>query len=156
MTVLESFCANVEAELGHTPLVEAAQMAAFVLLDDEPIQLEGFGDFMKSLGRKAGKAAAIGALAFNAANANAAPVAKNHGPNPNLAGHKQSAKVCNAMVRNLWSNPQYRELETKYLQEELDKQQKQVDAGKRARVNEQIAYTNAQTRAMNEIACSTN
>ena len=156
MTLLESFCTNIEAELGHTPLVEAAQMAAFVLLNDEPIQLEGFGDFMKSLGRKAGKAAAIGALAFNVANANAAPVKKNHGPNPNLASHKQSTKVCNTMVRNLWNNPQYQELETKYLQEELDRQQKQVDAGKRASVDEQRAYTKAQMRAMNEIACSTN
>lgn len=156
MTLLESFCTNIEAELGHTPLVEAAQMAAFVLLNDEPIQLEGFGDFMKSLGRKAGKAAAIGALAFNVANANAAPVKKNHGPNPNLASHKQSTKVCNTMVHNLWNNPQYQELETKYLQEELDRQQKQVEAGKRASVDEQRAYTKAQMRAMNEIACSTN
>lgn len=156
MTLLESFCTNIEGELGHTPLVEAAQMAAFVLLNDEPVQLEGFGDFMKSLGRKAGKAAAIGALAFNATNANAAPVNKNHGPNPNLASHNQSTKVCNTMIRNLWNNPQYQELETKYLQEELDRQQKQVDAGKRARVDEQRAYTKAQMRAMNEIACSTN
>lgn len=156
MTLLESFCANIETELGHTPLVEAAQMAAFALLNDEPIQLEGFGDFMKSLGRKVGKAAAIGALAFNAANANAAPVKKNHGPNPNLTSHKQSTQVCNTTVRNLWNNPQYQDLETKYLQEELDKQQKEVEAGKRARVNEQRAYTNAQMRAMNEIACSTN
>ena len=156
MTLLESFCTNIEAELGHTPLVEAAQMAAFVLLNDEPVQLEGFGDFMKGLGRKAGKAAAIGALAFNVANANAAPVKKNHGPNPNLASHKQSTKVCNTMVRNLWNNPQYQDLETKYLQEELDKQQKLVDAGKRARVDEQRAYTDAQMRAMNEIACSAN
>ena len=149
MTLLESFCANIETELGHTPLVEAAQMAAFALLNDEPIQLEGFGDFMKSLGRKVGKAAAIGALAFNAANAN-------HGPNPNLASHKQSTQVCNTTVRNLWNNPRYQDLETKYLQEELDKQQKEVEVGKRARVNEQRAYTNAQMRAMNEIACSTN
>lgn len=156
MTLIESFCTNIEAELGHTPLVEAAQMAAFVLLNDEPIQLEGFGDFMKGLARKAGKAAAIGALAFNAANANAAPAKKNHGPNPNPGGHKQSTKVCNTMVRNLWNNPRYQELETKYLQEELDKQQKQVESGKRARVNEQRAYTDAQMRAMNEIACSTN
>lgn len=156
MTLLEFFCANIESELGHTPLVEAAQMAAFVLLNEEPIQLEGFGDFMKGLGRKVGKAAAIGALAFNAANANAAPVKKNHGSNPNLASHKQSTQVCNTTVRNLWNNPQYQDLETKYLQEELDKQQKEVEAGKRARVNEQRAYTNAQMRAMNEIACSTN
>ncbi len=156
MTLLESFCANIESELGHTPLVEAAQMAAFVLLNDEPIQLEGFGDFMKSLGRKVGKAAAIGALAFNAANANAAPVKKNHGPNPNLASHKQSTQVCNTTVRNLWNNPQYQDLETKYLEEELEKQKKQVAEGKRARIDEQRAYTAAQMRATNEIACSAN
>lgn len=81
---------------------------------------------------------------------------KNAGPNPKLASHKQSTQVCNTMVRNLWNNPQYQELETKYLQEELDKQQKQVEEGKRARVNEQRAYTDAQMRAMHEIACSTN
>lgn len=156
MTLLESFCTNIETELGHTPLVEAAQMAAFVLLNDEPIQLEGFGDFMKGLGRKVGKAAAIGALAFNAANANAAPVNKHQASNPNLANHKQTTKVCSATVRNAWSNPLYQDLETKYLQEELDKQQKEVEAGKRDRVNEQKAYTRAQSRAMNEIACSAN
>lgn len=156
MNLLESFCANIETELGHTPLVEAAQMAAFVLLNDEPIQLEGFGDFMRDLTRKAGKAAAIGALAFNAANANAAPVKKNHGPNPNLASHKQSTKVCSATVRNAWSNPLYQELETKYLQEEIDKQKQRVEAGKQASVDEQLAYQKAQIRAMNEIACSAN
>jgi hypothetical protein len=156
MTLLESFCANIEDELGHTPLVEAAQMAAFVLLNDEPIQLEGFGDFMKSLGRKVGKAAAIGALAFNAANANAAPVNKHQASNPNLANHKQTTKVCSATVRNAWSNPLYQDLETKYLQEEIDKQKQRVEAGKQARVDEQRAYRKAQMRAMNDIACAAN
>ena len=31
MTLLESFCTNIEAELGHTPLVEAAQMVLVMM-----------------------------------------------------------------------------------------------------------------------------
>lgn len=156
MTILETFCTNIETELGHIPLVEAAQKAAFVLLNDEHVQLEGFGDFANGIGRKIGNAAITGALVLSAANANAAPVNKQQTISTNSTNHKQTTNVCSSTVRNAWNNPLYQEIEMKYLQEELDKQQKQVDAGKRSTVNEQMAYDNAQMRAMSEIGCTTN
>lgn len=152
-TLLESFCASIEAELGHTPLVEAAQMAATVLFAEDP-QLEGIGDTIKGFGKKLGKAAAIGALAFGAANANAAPVQKHSAGHPHLVKHKQTTKVCNATVRNAWNNPKYQELYEQYLQADLARQQKLVDEGKRPYVDEDLALNRAKTQALNAVACA--
>lgn len=152
-SLIESFCTNIERELGSTPLVEAAKMAATVLFEDEP-QFEGLVDNLKGVGKKLGKAAAIGALAFNAANANAAPVQKHHAAHPNLAKHKQTTKVCNATVRNAWNNPKYQELYDQYLKADLEKQQKLVDAGKRPYVDEQRALDNAHDMAVHTLACA--
>ena len=56
-------------------------------------------------------------------------------------------------MKNAWNNPKYQELEEKYLQEELQRQQDLVKQGKRKSVDEQGAYEKAQSRAMYELAC---
>ena len=128
-------------------------MAATVLFAEDP-QLEGIGDTIKGFGKKLGKAAAIGALAFGAANANAAPVQKHSAGHPHLAKHKQTTKVCNSTVRNAWNNPKYQELYDQYLKADIDRQQKLVDAGKRPYVDEQRAMDTAQSNALNALACA--
>ena len=64
MSFSKSFFAGIESELGHTPLVEVVE---------PPAQMEGIGDDIAGIGKKVDKAAAIGALAFGAANAANAP-----------------------------------------------------------------------------------
>lgn len=59
MSFSKSFFAGIESELGHTPLVEVVEL---------PAQMEGIGDDIAGIGKKLGKAAAIGALALSAAN----------------------------------------------------------------------------------------
>ena len=152
MSILESFYLEIETELGHTPLVEAVEAAASVIFDEPPAQMEGIGDAIAGIGKKLGKAAAIGALAFGAANAANAPGAHNDMGNAGAGGN--GGKACVAQMHDLWNSPQYQELETKYLQQELDLQQKQVDSGKRSYVDEQRAYEKAQHRATHDVACS--
>ena len=60
MSFSKSFFAEIESELGHTPIVEVVE---------PPAQMEGIGDAIAGIGKKLGKDAAIGALAFGAANA---------------------------------------------------------------------------------------
>ena len=66
MSFSKAFFAGIESELGHTPLVEVVE---------PPAQMEGIGDDIAGIGKKLGKAAAIGALAFGSTNAANAPVA---------------------------------------------------------------------------------
>jgi len=40
MTLLESFCTNIESELGRTPFVEAVEAAAVIIFDGHP-EMEG-------------------------------------------------------------------------------------------------------------------
>lgn len=70
MSFSKSFFAGIESELGHTPLVEVVEAAASVIFDGPPAQMEGIGDAIAGIGKKV---AAIGALAFGAANAANAP-----------------------------------------------------------------------------------
>lgn len=79
-----------------------------------------------------------------------------HGDINHKAAHSvqpRNTKACSVTVKNLWDNPKYQELEDKYLQEELQRQQDLVKQGKRKSVDEQGAYEKAQSRAMYELAC---
>lgn len=83
-----------------------------------------------------------------------------HGTINHKAAHNvqpRNAKACSVTVKNLWDNPKYQELEDRYLQEEMRKEQERVDElrkqGKKASVNEQRVYEKAQDRARTEVAC---
>lgn len=79
-----------------------------------------------------------------------------HGAINHKAAHNvqpRNTKACSVTVKNLWDNPKYQELEDKYLQEELQRQQDLVKQGKRKSVDEQGAYEKAQDRARTEVAC---
>lgn len=102
--------------------------------------------FQEGVMDKAGKVFAGVALAAGLA----------HGAINHKAAHNvqpRNTKTCSAVVKNAWSNPKYQELEEKYLQEELQRQQDLVKQGKRKSVDEQGAYEKAQSRAMYELAC---
>lgn len=83
-----------------------------------------------------------------------------HGAINHKAAHNvqpRNTKACSVTVKNLWDNPKYQELEDKYLQDEMQKEQARVDElrkqGKKASVNEQRVYERAQERARTEVAC---
>ena len=83
-----------------------------------------------------------------------------HGAINHKAAHNvqpRNTKACSVTVKNLWDNPKYQELEDKYLQDEMQKEQARVDElrkqGKKASVNEQRVYERAQDRARTEVAC---
>ena len=102
-------------------------------------QCEGiFGDVMK----KAGKAAAIGALAFGAANADAAPkhkaVTQPHS--------KPTTIVTSSTHHNLWKNQQYQDRTMEIFNQMVAERKAQ---GKP--INEQILYSKAQMKAMAEL-----
>ncbi len=102
--------------------------------------------FQEGVMDKAGKVLAGVALAAGLA----------HGAINHKAAHNvqpRNTKTCSAVVKNAWNNPKYQELEEKYLQEELRRQQDLVKQGKRKSVDEQGAYEKAQSRAMYELAC---
>ena len=102
--------------------------------------------FQEGVMDKAGKVLAGVALAAGLA----------HGAINHKAAHNvqpRNTKTCSAVVKNAWNNPKYQELEEKYLQEELQRQQDLVKQGKRKSVDEQGAYEKAQSRAMYELAC---
>ena len=97
-----------------------------------------FGDVMK----KAGKAAAIGALAFGAANADAAPkhkaVTQPHS--------KPTTIVTSSTHHNLWKNQQYQDRTMEIFNQMVAERKAQ---GKP--INEQILYSKAQMKAMAEL-----
>lgn len=106
--------------------------------------------FQEGVMDKAGKVLAGVALAAGLA----------HGAINHKAAHNvqpRNTKTCSVTVKNLWDNPKYQELEDKYLQEEMQKEQARVDElrkqGKKASVNEQRVYEKAQDRARTEVAC---
>lgn len=119
---------------------------------DDPALNEAVGQamgaiFQEGVMDKAGKVLAGVALAAGLA----------HGAINHKAAHNvqpRNTKVCSATVKNAWNNPKYQELEEKYLQEELQRQQDLVKQGKRKSVDEQGAYEKAQSRAMYELACN--
>lgn len=114
--------------------------------DDGDESVDDDGDVMnEGIMGKLGKAAAGVALAAGLS----------HGAMHN--SHDTSAQpsgkqVCSTVVKNVWQDPDYGDLEAKYLQEELQKQRDEVASGQRARVDEQRAYTMAQTHAIQDIA----
>lgn len=114
--------------------------------DDGDGSADDDGDVMnEGIMGKLGKAAAGVALAAGLS----------HGAMHN--SHDTSAQpsgkqVCSTVVKNVWQDPDYGDLEAKYLQEELQKQRDEVASGQRARVDEQRAYTMAQTHAIQDIA----
>lgn len=106
--------------------------------------------FQEGVMDKAGKVLAGVALAAGLA----------HGAINHKAAHNvqpRNTKTCSVTVKNLWDNPKYQELEDRYLQEEMRKEQERVDElrkqGKKASVNEQRVYEKAQDRARTEVAC---
>ena len=106
--------------------------------------------FQEGVMDKAGKVLAGVALAAGLA----------HGAINHKAAHNvqpRNTKACSVTVKNLWDNPKYHELEDKYLQDEMQKEQARVDElrkqGKKASVNEQLVYERAQDRARTEVAC---
>lgn len=102
-------------------------------------QCEGmFGDVMK----KAGKAAAIGALAFGAANAEAAPKHKA----PTQPHSKPTTIVTSSTHHNLWKNQQYQDRTMEIFNQMVAERKAQ---GKP--INEQILYSKAQMKAMAEL-----
>lgn len=92
MSFSKSFFAGIESELGHTPLVEVVEAAASVIFDGPPAQMEGIGDAIAGIGKKVDKAAAIGALAFGAANAANAPGV--HDGNGHMVHDGNGASAC--------------------------------------------------------------
>lgn len=83
MSFSKSFFAGIESELVHTPLVEVVE---------PPAQMEGISDDIAGIGKKLGKAAAIGALAFGSANAANAP--GGHDGNGHLGHGDNGAMAC--------------------------------------------------------------
>ena len=83
MSFSKSFFAGIESELGHTPLVEVVE---------PPAQMEDIGDAIAGIGKKLGKAAAIGAIALGAANAANAP--GGHDGNGHMGPWRQGAMAC--------------------------------------------------------------
>lgn len=122
---------------------------------DDPALNEAVGQamgaiFQEGVMDRAGKVLAGVALAAGLA----------HGTINHKAAHNvqpRNTKACSVTVKNLWDNPKYQELEDKYLQEELRKEQERVDElrkqGKKASVNNQRVYEKAQDRARTEVAC---
>ena len=109
-------------------------------IPDTP-QLEGIDDVLK----KFGKYAAMGALAFNAANSHAAPSDFRH--ETTSPDGKTTTVLASKTHKNLWQNQNYEDRVT-----EIFKQlkQKRIDAGKT--FNEQILYNQAQMYAQAELA----
>lgn len=102
-------------------------------------QCEGmFGDVMK----KSGKAAAIGALALGAANAEAAPKHK-AATQPHS---KPTTIVTSSTHHNLWKNQQYQDRTMEIFNQMVAERKAQ---GKP--INEQILYSKAQMKAMAEL-----
>lgn len=83
MSFSKSFFAGIESELGHTPLLEVVE---------PPAQMEGIGDAIAGIGKKLGKAAAIGAIALGSANAANAP--GGHDGNGHLGHGGNGAMAC--------------------------------------------------------------
>lgn len=73
MSFSKAFFTGIESELGRTPFAEVVEAAASVIFVEPSAQMEGIGDAIAGIGKKVDKAAAIGALAFGAANAANAP-----------------------------------------------------------------------------------
>lgn len=139
---VEDFVESICGDCSDPALRDAVGGAVRVIFD------ESVGDWV----RKAGKVAAGVALAANLANAAPAQKANHSVP---AKGKAVPAKVqkCSGTVRNAWNNPKYQAYEEQFLQEELARQQKLVDEGKRSRVDEQRALDTAQQRAIHAIAC---
>lgn len=114
--------------------------------------MERIGYVVSGIGRKLGKAGAIGTIALGAVNV--ANVTGGHDGNGHLGRDGNGTKACESQARELWKSPEFQEPETKYLQQELNLQQKQVDTGKRPYVDEQRSYEKAQHRVMHDMACS--
>lgn len=83
MSFSKSFFAGIESELDHTPLLEVVE---------PPAQMEGIGDAIAGIGKKLGKAAAIGAIALGSANAANAP--GGHDGNGHLGHGGNGAMAC--------------------------------------------------------------
>ena len=103
-------------------------------------QLEGIEDVIK----KFGKYAAMGTLAFNAANAHAAPSDFRHETtSPN---GKATTVLASKTHKNLWQNQDYDDRVMEIYQK---LKQNRIDAGKT--VNDQILYDQAQSYAQAEL-----
>lgn len=83
MSFSKAFFAGIESELGRTPFAEVVE---------PPAQMEGIGDAIAGIGKKVDKAAAIGALAFGAANAANAPGV--HDGNGHMVHDGKGASAC--------------------------------------------------------------
>jgi len=139
---VEDFVESICGDCSDPALRQAVDGAVRVIFD------ESVGDLV----RKAGKVAAGVALAVSLANA--APAQKSGHAVP-AKGKAVPVKVqkCSGTVRNAWNNPKYQAYNEQFLQEELARQQKLVDEGKRPYVDEQKALDTAQRRAIHAIAC---
>jgi hypothetical protein len=87
----KSFFVGIEFELGRTPFVEAVEVAPAVIFDGHP-EMERIGDVVSWIGRKLGKAVAIGALAIGATNTANAP--GGYDGNGHLGHGGNEARVC--------------------------------------------------------------
>lgn len=103
-------------------------------------QFEGIDDVLK----KFGKYAAMGTLAFNAANAHAAPSDFRH--ETTSPDGKATTVLASKTHKNLWQNQDYEDRVTEIYNQ---LKQKRIDAGKT--VNEQILYDQAQSYAQAEL-----
>ena len=108
-------------------------------IPDTP-QLEGIDDVLK----KFGKYAAMGTLAFNAANAHAAPSDFRH--ETTSPDGKATTVLASKTHHNLWQNQNY---EDRVMEIFKQLKQQRIDAGKT--VNEQILYNKAQMYAQSEL-----
>ena len=103
-------------------------------------QLEGIDDVIK----KIGKYAAMGTLAFNAANAHAAPGDFRH--ETTSPDGKATTVLASKTHQNLWQNQDY---EDRVMEIFKQLKQQRIDAGKK--FNEQILYNKAQMYAQAEL-----
>ncbi len=103
-------------------------------------QLEGIDDVIK----KFGKYAAMGTLAFNAANSHAAPSDFRH--ETTSPDGKSTTVLASKTHKNLWQNQDY---EDRVMEIFNQLKQQRIDAGKT--FNEQILYNKAQMYAQAEL-----